>query len=88
MCGQKMCILVCISSKCCICTLGFMSSIDVHLYPTPGKVGHMLAKQMTWLVSVIFVLIMQNQPTYQALRFAGCLYRSCQPQLVIRIDDA
>jgi hypothetical protein len=33
----------------------------------------MLAKQMTWLVSVIFVLIMQNQPTYQALRFAGVL---------------
>jgi hypothetical protein len=50
-----------------------MSSIDVHLYPTPGKVDHMLAKQMTWLVSVIFVLIMQNQPTYQALRFAGVL---------------
>jgi hypothetical protein len=45
-----------------------MSSVDVHLYPTPGKVH---AKQMTWLVSVIFVLIMQNQPIYQALRFVG-----------------
>jgi hypothetical protein len=68
---DRRCVFWSVSLANAVFALGFLSSIDVHLYPTPGKVGHMLAKQMTWLVSVIFVLIMQNQPTYQALRFAG-----------------
>ncbi len=69
---DRRCVFWSVSLANAVFALGFLSSIDVHLYPTPGKVGHMLAKQMTWLVS-LHVLIMQNQPTYQAFRFAGVL---------------